>query len=69
VHVDVSDPLVAATVLCRWRSNLWAARWRAGPALVQQSLFDRRDNRRHDRDDRHRRKDLHDAAQDVMALE
>src|SRR5580765_6602170 len=55
MHVDVSDPLVTATALCCWRSNLRAARWRTGPALVQQALFDRRDNRRHDRHDRQRR--------------
>ena len=63
VHVDVSDPLITATVLCCWRCNLWAAHWRARPALVHQSLFDRRDNRRNDRDDRQRRKDLHNAGQ------
>ena len=63
VHVDVSDLLITATVLCCWRCNLRAARWRARPALVQQSLFDRRDNRRHDRDNRQRREDLHDAGQ------
>ena len=60
MHVDASNPQVTVAALCRWRSTLRAARWRAGPAHVQQSLFDRRDNRGHDRHDRQRQEDFDD---------
>src|SRR4051794_18403361 len=52
-----------SSLLGRWSSDLRATRWRTGPALVQQSLFDGRDNRRHDCHDRQCREDLHNAGQ------